>query len=209
MIYLSHIQDSGRLQALVAHRKSLQLQLKLQGFLWLGFLHPEPSSSVTETKLHPKRTQGKTSCQSHRQREREFIDGLGCRNMHDLWPLLQMDLEEQTFRQRVQQRSLRHWVELIFLRILLNFLVLVFLGSSFVLIYFAIKWSQIKVPVWSEIIATLCNVCPSKHKSASYFVFNFPYILCMFHLFTVFLHTTFLLVTQFLKPDTQTPLTEK
>ncbi|KAF4107807.1 transmembrane channel-like protein 7 [Onychostoma macrolepis] len=57
---------------------------------------------------------------------------------------LRMDLEEQTFQQRVQQRSLRHWVELIFLRILLNFLVLVFLGSSFALIYFAIDKSQIK-----------------------------------------------------------------
>ncbi|KTF80166.1 hypothetical protein cypCar_00031419 [Cyprinus carpio] len=52
---------------------------------------------------------------------------------------LRMDLEEQTFQQRVQQRSLKHWVQLIFLRILLNFLVLVLLGSSFALIYFAIQ----------------------------------------------------------------------
>lgn len=57
---------------------------------------------------------------------------------------LRMDLEEQTFQQRVQQRSLKHWVQLIFLRILLNFLVLVLLGSSFVLIYFAIQRSRVK-----------------------------------------------------------------
>ncbi|XP_016105168.1 transmembrane channel-like protein 7 [Sinocyclocheilus grahami] len=57
---------------------------------------------------------------------------------------LRMDLEEQTFQQRVQQRSLRHWVQLIFLRILLNVLVLVLLGSSFILIYFAIQKSQTK-----------------------------------------------------------------
>uniref|UniRef100_A0A8C2JBA9 Transmembrane channel-like protein n=1 Tax=Cyprinus carpio TaxID=7962 RepID=A0A8C2JBA9_CYPCA len=57
---------------------------------------------------------------------------------------LKMDLEEQTFQQRVQQRTLKHWVQLIFLRVLLNFLVLVLLGSAFILIYFAIEWSQIK-----------------------------------------------------------------
>uniref|UniRef100_A0A8C2J9U6 Transmembrane channel-like protein n=1 Tax=Cyprinus carpio TaxID=7962 RepID=A0A8C2J9U6_CYPCA len=52
---------------------------------------------------------------------------------------LKMDLEEQTFQQRVQQRTLKHWVQLIFLRVLLNFLVLVLLGSAFILIYFAIE----------------------------------------------------------------------
>ncbi|XP_073682257.1 transmembrane channel-like protein 7 [Garra rufa] len=57
---------------------------------------------------------------------------------------LKMDLEEQTFQQRVQQRSLKNWVELIFLRVLLNFVVLVLLGSSFSLIYYAIQWSQYK-----------------------------------------------------------------
>uniref|UniRef100_A0A671MD30 Transmembrane channel-like protein n=1 Tax=Sinocyclocheilus anshuiensis TaxID=1608454 RepID=A0A671MD30_9TELE len=55
---------------------------------------------------------------------------------------LRMDLEEQTFQQRVQQRSLRHWVQLIFLRILLNVLVLVLLGSSFILIHFAIQTTK-------------------------------------------------------------------
>ncbi|KAL1265287.1 hypothetical protein QQF64_003314, partial [Cirrhinus molitorella] len=57
---------------------------------------------------------------------------------------LKMDLEEQTFQQKVQQRSLKNWAELIFLRVLLNFVVLVLLGSSFTLIYYAIQWSHNK-----------------------------------------------------------------
>uniref|UniRef100_A0A671MDB2 Transmembrane channel-like protein n=1 Tax=Sinocyclocheilus anshuiensis TaxID=1608454 RepID=A0A671MDB2_9TELE len=70
---------------------------------------------------------------------------------------LRMDLEEQTFQQRVQQRSLRHWVQLIFLRILLNVLVLVLLGSSFILIHFAIQTSQTKVPYLPPITMTTVN----------------------------------------------------
>ncbi|XP_043108831.1 transmembrane channel-like protein 7 [Puntigrus tetrazona] len=55
---------------------------------------------------------------------------------------LKMDLEEQTFKQKVQERSLRRWIELISLRILLNFIVLVFLGGSFTLICFALQMSK-------------------------------------------------------------------
>ncbi|XP_077096432.1 transmembrane channel-like protein 7 isoform X2 [Siphateles boraxobius] len=55
---------------------------------------------------------------------------------------LKMDLEEQTFNERVQRRSLRLWVRLIFLRVFLNFLVLVLLGSAFALIYYTIFLSQ-------------------------------------------------------------------
>ncbi|XP_067288269.1 transmembrane channel-like protein 7 [Pseudorasbora parva] len=57
---------------------------------------------------------------------------------------LKMDLEEQTFKERVQRRSLRHWVQLILLRVFLNFLVLVLLGSAFALIYYTIVVSQNK-----------------------------------------------------------------
>ncbi|XP_026077738.1 transmembrane channel-like protein 7 [Carassius auratus] len=53
-----------------------------------------------------------------------------------------MDLEEQTFQQRVQQRTLKHWVQLILLRVFLNFLVLVLLGSSFILNFFARRLSH-------------------------------------------------------------------
>lgn len=55
---------------------------------------------------------------------------------------LKMDLEEQTFHERVQRRSLRLWVQLIVLRVFLNFLVLVLLGSAFALIYYAIDLSN-------------------------------------------------------------------
>ncbi|XP_051957638.1 transmembrane channel-like protein 7 [Xyrauchen texanus] len=55
---------------------------------------------------------------------------------------LKMDFEEQMFRERVQQRSLRQWVLLVLLRVVLNFLVLILLGGSFFLIYFAIALSQ-------------------------------------------------------------------
>ncbi|KAK7118970.1 hypothetical protein R3I94_020974 [Phoxinus phoxinus] len=57
---------------------------------------------------------------------------------------LKMDLEEQKFHERVQRRSLRLWVRLIFLRVFLNFLVLVLLGSAFALIYYSIVLSQKK-----------------------------------------------------------------
>ncbi|XP_051532164.1 transmembrane channel-like protein 7 isoform X2 [Myxocyprinus asiaticus] len=60
---------------------------------------------------------------------------------------LKMDLEEQMFNERVQQRSLRQWVQLVFLRVVLNFLVLILLGSSFILIYYAINQSQ-KPDLW-------------------------------------------------------------
>ncbi|XP_051769162.1 transmembrane channel-like protein 7 isoform X2 [Ctenopharyngodon idella] len=55
---------------------------------------------------------------------------------------LKMDLEEQTFHERVQRRSLRHWVQLILFRVFLNFLVLILLGSSFTLIHYSILLSQ-------------------------------------------------------------------
>ncbi|KAF5905158.1 transmembrane channel-like protein 7 [Clarias magur] len=50
---------------------------------------------------------------------------------------LKMDLEEQRFRQKVLSRSLKQRVLLHTLRVILNFVVLVLLGSSFYLIYFA------------------------------------------------------------------------
>ncbi|XP_067243763.1 transmembrane channel-like protein 7 [Chanodichthys erythropterus] len=55
---------------------------------------------------------------------------------------LKMDLEEQTFHERVQSRSLRHWVQLILFRVFLNFLVLILLGSSFTLIHYSIVLSR-------------------------------------------------------------------
>uniref|UniRef100_A0A3B4EF79 Transmembrane channel-like protein n=1 Tax=Pygocentrus nattereri TaxID=42514 RepID=A0A3B4EF79_PYGNA len=50
---------------------------------------------------------------------------------------LKMDLEEQRFRVKVSQRTLKQWVVLCFLRAVLNFLVLLLLGGSFILIYYA------------------------------------------------------------------------
>ncbi|ROL43743.1 Transmembrane channel-like protein 7 [Anabarilius grahami] len=55
---------------------------------------------------------------------------------------LKMDLEEQTFHERVQSRSLRSWVQLILFRVFLNFLVLILLGSSFILIHYSILLSR-------------------------------------------------------------------
>ncbi|XP_072516506.1 transmembrane channel-like protein 7 [Salminus brasiliensis] len=55
---------------------------------------------------------------------------------------LKMDLEEQKFRLRVSQRTLKQWVLLYFLRVVLNLLVLLFLGGSFILIYYATIESQ-------------------------------------------------------------------
>lgn len=48
-----------------------------------------------------------------------------------------MDLEEQIFRQKVLGRSLKQWILLYTLRIVLNFVVLALLGGSISLIYFA------------------------------------------------------------------------
>lgn len=53
-----------------------------------------------------------------------------------------MDLEEHRFRLKVSQRTLKKWVQLYFLRAVLNFVVLVLLGGSFYLIYFATDVSQ-------------------------------------------------------------------
>ncbi|XP_060797000.1 transmembrane channel-like protein 7 isoform X2 [Neoarius graeffei] len=50
---------------------------------------------------------------------------------------LKMDLQEQMFRQKVLGRSLKQWILLYILRIVLNFVVLVLLVSSIYLIYFA------------------------------------------------------------------------
>ncbi|XP_036441897.1 transmembrane channel-like protein 7 [Colossoma macropomum] len=60
---------------------------------------------------------------------------------------LKMDLEEQRFRLKVSQRTLKQWVILCFLRAALNFLVLLLLGGSFALIYFASKASQKKIDI--------------------------------------------------------------
>ncbi|XP_058256179.1 transmembrane channel-like protein 7 [Hemibagrus wyckioides] len=50
---------------------------------------------------------------------------------------LKMDLEEQKFRQKVSGRSLKQWIVLYILRVVLNFVVLVLLGGSIFLIYYA------------------------------------------------------------------------
>ncbi|KAB5558928.1 hypothetical protein PHYPO_G00022860 [Pangasianodon hypophthalmus] len=55
---------------------------------------------------------------------------------------LKMDLEEQKFRQKVSGRSLKQWILLYTLRIVLNFVVLVLLSSSIYLIYFATSESE-------------------------------------------------------------------
>ncbi|XP_056097758.1 transmembrane channel-like protein 7 [Rhinichthys klamathensis goyatoka] len=56
---------------------------------------------------------------------------------------LKMDLEEQKFHERVQRRSLRLWVRLILLRVFLNIIVLVLLGSAFALIFYSIVLSVV------------------------------------------------------------------
>lgn len=48
-----------------------------------------------------------------------------------------MDLEEQKFRQKVLGRSLKQWILLYVLRIALNFMVLILMGGSIYLIWFA------------------------------------------------------------------------
>ncbi|XP_073732498.1 transmembrane channel-like protein 7 [Misgurnus anguillicaudatus] len=55
---------------------------------------------------------------------------------------LKLDLTEQKSRDEVEGRSLQAWVWLIFLRIIINILVLVLLASSFILIYYSIHLSQ-------------------------------------------------------------------
>ncbi|XP_066503999.1 transmembrane channel-like protein 7 [Hoplias malabaricus] len=55
---------------------------------------------------------------------------------------LKMDLEEQKFRLKVSQRTLKQKVVLYLLRFALNILVLLLLGGSFVLIYYATIKSQ-------------------------------------------------------------------
>ncbi|KAL7866611.1 hypothetical protein AOLI_G00144250 [Acnodon oligacanthus] len=62
---------------------------------------------------------------------------------------LKMDLEEERFRLKVSQRTLKQWVVLCFLRTSLNFLVLLLLGGSFALIYFASEASQKKRVHWT------------------------------------------------------------
>lgn len=55
---------------------------------------------------------------------------------------LKMDLEEQAFHARVQQRTLTQWVRLVLFRIILNLAVLLLLAGSFILIYYAIHLQQ-------------------------------------------------------------------
>ncbi|XP_065115298.1 transmembrane channel-like protein 7 [Paramisgurnus dabryanus] len=55
---------------------------------------------------------------------------------------LKMDLEEQKSLEKLKERNFRAWVLVIFLRIVLNILVLVLLASSFALIYYSIDFSQ-------------------------------------------------------------------
>ncbi|TRY82674.1 hypothetical protein DNTS_032603 [Danionella cerebrum] len=55
---------------------------------------------------------------------------------------IRMVLEEQAFHQKVQLRTLSQWVWLGFIRMLLNTAVVILLGGSFTLIYFAILHSK-------------------------------------------------------------------
>ncbi|KAK3533065.1 hypothetical protein QTP70_006585 [Hemibagrus guttatus] len=56
---------------------------------------------------------------------------------------LKMDLDEQKFRQKVSGRSLKQWILLYTLRVVLNFVVLVLLGGSISLIYFATNYPSL------------------------------------------------------------------
>ncbi|KAJ8377112.1 hypothetical protein SKAU_G00076920 [Synaphobranchus kaupii] len=55
---------------------------------------------------------------------------------------IKLVLEEERFHQRVSQRTFRKWVQLYFLRGVLNFLVIALLVSSFYLIYYATMISK-------------------------------------------------------------------
>ncbi|KAA0707358.1 Transmembrane channel-like protein 8 [Triplophysa tibetana] len=55
---------------------------------------------------------------------------------------LKMDLEEQKFHEDVQKRTIKHWIQLILLRVVLNILVLLLLAGSFILIHHTITVSQ-------------------------------------------------------------------
>ncbi|XP_048871484.1 transmembrane channel-like protein 7 [Brienomyrus brachyistius] len=55
---------------------------------------------------------------------------------------LKMDLEEEQYHLRVSQRTCRQKLWLCFIRLLLNFMVVVLLGGSFYLIYLATEFSQ-------------------------------------------------------------------
>lgn len=55
---------------------------------------------------------------------------------------LKMDLEEQKFHEKVQKRTMKRWVQLILLRVVLNILVLLLLTGSFILIYYTITLSR-------------------------------------------------------------------
>ncbi|KAL2089845.1 hypothetical protein ACEWY4_014533 [Coilia grayii] len=57
---------------------------------------------------------------------------------------LKMDLEDHVFHRRVSQRTLRQWISLYVLRILLNVLVLALLGGSFYMIFVATRYSKEK-----------------------------------------------------------------
>ncbi|CAM4731264.1 unnamed protein product [Leuciscus chuanchicus] len=73
---------------------------------------------------------------------------------------LKMDLEEQTFHERVQSRSLRLWVRLFLLRVSLNFLVLVLLGSAFALIYYTIILSQQQKDLHWTVLSLMLEYLP-------------------------------------------------
>ncbi|XP_030627935.1 transmembrane channel-like protein 7 [Chanos chanos] len=74
---------------------------------------------------------------------------------------LKMDLEEQKFQQKVSQRSLGQWVRLVFLRVILNFIVLVLLTGSFCMIYYATEYSQIQLTELHWILSLLRGYLPS------------------------------------------------
>ncbi|KAG5853513.1 hypothetical protein ANANG_G00026760 [Anguilla anguilla] len=68
---------------------------------------------------------------------------------------IKLVLEEERFHQHVSQRTFRQWVQLYFLRGVLNFLVIVLLSASFYLIYFANLFSQRKKPKLSLLVEYL------------------------------------------------------
>ncbi|XP_061088659.1 transmembrane channel-like protein 7 isoform X2 [Conger conger] len=88
---------------------------------------------------------------------------------------LKLALEEERFHQHVAQRTCQQRARLYFLRGLLNFLVIVLLGGSFYLIYYATVISQGEKPV-SWILSLLVEYLPP--ITITMVNFLLPYLFC-------------------------------
>lgn len=62
--------------------------------------------------------------------------------------VFKMDLEEQKFRQKVLGRSLKQWILLYALRIVLNLVVLLLMSGSIYLIYFATNEKEVRGEIY-------------------------------------------------------------